>query len=67
MKIGDEVVMNDRCSVSERNKGRVWTVCSEPWDCCGTSVVLLEGFRGGYAVDGLDIVEEAHTEDDTHS
>lgn len=28
---------------------------------------LLEGFRGGYAVDGLDIVEEAQTEYDTHS
>lgn len=59
MKIGDKVVMNDKYRVSEKNRGRVWMVRSEPWECCGTSVVLLEGFRGGYAVDGLDIVEEA--------
>lgn len=57
MKIGDKVVMNDKYYVSEANKSKVWTVCSEPWNCCGTTVVLLEGKSGGYAVDGLDIVE----------
>lgn len=57
MKIGDKVVMNNKYRVSEENKGKVWTVRSEPWECCGTLVVLLEGKSGGYAVDGLDIVE----------
>ncbi len=57
MKIGDKVVMNNKYSVSEENKEKVWIVRSEPWECCGTLVVLLEGKSGGYAVDGLDIVE----------
>ena len=58
MKIGDKVVMNDKYRVSEQNKGKIWTVHSEPWDCCGTTVVLLKGKSGGYAVDGLIVVEE---------
>lgn len=57
LKVGDKVVMNDKYRVSEENKGKVWTVCSEPWDCCGTMVVLLKGKSGGYAVDGLTKVE----------
>ena len=51
MKPGDKVVMNDNYHVSEANKGKVWTVASEPWDCCGTMVVKLEGKSGGYAGD----------------
>lgn len=58
IKSGDRVVMNNKYCVSEDNKGKVWTVRSEPWLCCGTLVVALEGKAGGYAVDGLDIVEE---------
>ena len=58
MKIGDKVVMNGKYRVSEGNKSKIWIVRSEPWNCCGTLVVLLEGKSGGYAVDGLDIVEE---------
>lgn len=58
MKIGDNVIMNDKYYVSKQNKGKVWTVSSEPWECCGTLVVLLEGKSGGYAVDGLDIVQK---------
>ncbi len=58
MKIGDKVTMNGKYYTSEQNKGKVWTVRSEPWECSGTLVVLLEGKGGGYAVDGLDIVEE---------
>ncbi len=56
MKKGDRVVMNDKYRVAEKNQGVVFTVASEPWDCCGTKVVLLEGYRGGYAVDGLTVV-----------
>lgn len=58
LKVGDKVVMNDKYSVSEENKGKVWEVRSEPWDCCGTMVVLLKGKSGGYAVDGLTKVEQ---------
>ena len=58
MKPGDKVVMNDNYHVSEAIKGKVWTVASEPWDCCGTMVVKLEGESGGYAVNGLTLVKE---------
>ena len=58
LKPGDKVVMNDRYHVSEENKSKVWTVKSEPWNCCGTMVVKLEGKAGGYAVDGLDLLED---------
>lgn len=57
LKIGDRVVMNDKYHVSKENKGKVWVVRSEPWDCCGSMVVKLEGKSGGYAVDGLDKIE----------
>ncbi len=57
LKPGDKVVMNDRYHVSEENRGKVWTVQSDPWDCCGTMVVKLEGKAGGYAVDGLEKVK----------
>lgn len=56
LKIGDKVKMNSNYYVSEENREKVWTVASEPWECCGTMVVKLEGKAGGYAVDGLDLV-----------
>lgn len=58
MKPGDKVVMNNNYHVAEANKGRIWTVVSEPWNCGGTMIVKLEGKSGGYAVDGLNLVEE---------
>ncbi len=58
LKIGDKVVMNDKYHVSAENKGRVWTVGSDPWECCGKTVVKLEGKAGGYAVDGLDLIRK---------
>ncbi|MGN0693167.1 MAG: hypothetical protein ACI4K7_12525 [Oscillospiraceae bacterium] len=57
INIGDKVVMNDKYHVSEANKGKIFTVCSKPWECCGTMVIRLEGIRGGYAMDGLTVVE----------
>lgn len=57
IKIGDRVTMNNNYFVSEKDKGKIWTVRSNPWNCCGTIVVLLEGKSGGYAIDGLNIVE----------
>ena len=56
MNIGDRVTMSDKYRVAEANKGKIFTVRSEPWDLCGTECVLLEGYRGGYAVDGLTLV-----------
>ena len=54
---GDKVTMNDKYYVSEKNKGVVFTVRSEPFDICGTECVMLENYRGGYAADGLTKVE----------
>ncbi len=57
MKPGDRVIMVD-CAEADKNAGRVWTVRSEPWDVCGTPCVLLDGYRGGFAVDCLRCVDE---------
>ena len=57
LKIGDKVAMNNKYYVSDKNKGVVFTVRSEPFDLCGTECVLLENYRGGYAADGLTRVE----------
>ena len=53
LKIGDKVTMNNKYHVTEYNKNKIWTVCSDPWVCSGTTVILLEGKSCGYAVDGL--------------
>ncbi len=58
LKIGDEVIMNDKYWVSSAKKGIVFTVSSEPFDLCGTECVMLEHYRGGYAADGLTKVED---------
>lgn len=58
LKIGDKVVMNDKYYVSDKNKGKVFTVRSEPQEVCGTVSVWLEGYRGCYAADGLRKVSD---------
>lgn len=58
LKIGDKVTMNGKYYVSEKNREKVFTVNSEPQDVCGTLSVWLDGFRGCYAVDGLDKVND---------
>lgn len=58
LKPGDLVKMNDRYRVSDRYRGVVFTVTSDPWPCGGAEIILLDGYRGGYATDGLDLVEE---------
>ena len=55
IKIGDKVIMNNTHYVFEKNKDKEFTVISDPWEVGGTQVVLLEGYRGGYALDGLTI------------
>lgn len=57
LKIGDKVAMNNKYYVSDRNRGAIFTVKSEPFDLCGTECVMLENYRGGYAADGLTKVE----------
>lgn len=53
IKVGDKVVMNDRYRVSDKNIGVIFTVRSEPFEICGTTCVMLENYKGGYALDGL--------------
>ena len=36
---GKKVVMNDKYYVSEKNKGKIFEVTSEPYSVCGTVVV----------------------------
>lgn len=57
-KNGDKVKKNSKYFVKEADRDKVYTVRSAPWMCCGTLVIKLEGVAGGYAVDGLDLVEK---------
>lgn len=59
LKIGDRVIMNDKYYVNEKNKGKVFTVRTNPQKVGGTLVVWLEDFSGCYAVDGLTKYEPA--------
>ena len=56
-EIGTNVIMNDKYYVSDKNKSIIFRVASEPFDLCGTICVMLDGYRGGYAMDGLSKVE----------
>jgi hypothetical protein len=59
LKPGDRVVMHT-CSEStlEKYKDKVFTVMSEPWDLCGSEVVMLDGgVRGGFATEYLRKVQ----------
>ena len=51
---GDKVVMHT-CSEStlEKYKDKVFTCMSEPWDLCGSEVILIDGVRGGFATEYL--------------
>lgn len=57
LKPGDKVIMNGRYTVYDDDVGEIFTVASEPWFCCGTKIVSLEGRHGAYAVDGLTKIE----------
>ncbi|MGZ0043417.1 hypothetical protein [Paenibacillus ottowii] len=63
MKPGDKVIMQGCYEASkEKYKGKVWTVKSEPWDLCGSEVVLLEGYSGGFATEYLKPVSQGENE-----
>jgi hypothetical protein len=51
---GDKVTMHT-CSESrlEKYKDKVFTCMSEPWDLCGSEVIMLDGVRGGFATEFL--------------
>lgn len=51
---GDQVRMVN-CVEAEKYAGRIWTVASEPWEVCGSRVVLLEEFRGGFDCERLEL------------
>ncbi|PNQ81635.1 hypothetical protein [Paenibacillus sp. F4] len=55
---GDQVVMYGCYEArKEKYKNKVWTVESESWDLCGSEVVRLEGYSGGFATEYLKRVE----------
>lgn len=58
LKVGDKVIMNDNYYVSDKNKGKVFTVSVAPFDVCGSECVWLEDYSGCYAADGLTLVKE---------
>lgn len=54
LKPGNQVIMHNCYEArKEANKDKVWTVKSEPWELCGSEVVLLEGKSGGFATEFL--------------
>lgn len=57
MKIGTKVRMVN-CAEAELNQVKVFLTRSEPWDLCGTQVVLLEGKSGGFDIKCLEVVKE---------
>ena len=51
--------MNDKYYVHPANRGKVFTVRTEPREICGTMAVFLEEKTGCYASDGLTVVNES--------
>ena len=57
IEAGSKVKMNNKYYVSEKNRDKTFTVISEPWEVCGSTVVRLDGFSSCYALDGLTEVK----------
>ncbi len=58
LKPGDQVMMHSCYEArKEKYKDKVWTVDSESWDLCGSEVIRLEGYSGGFATEFLKKVE----------
>lgn len=57
LKPGDKVKMNGRRKMRKGEEDKIWVVSSFPWELGGVLLVSLKGRSGGYAVDGLDLVE----------
>jgi hypothetical protein len=56
LKSGEKVIMIN-CGEAEHYEGKVWVTRSEPWMLCGSEVILIKGFSGGFATDCLARVE----------
>ena len=56
--IGTKVHMVN-CLEAEKYGDKVWTTRSEPWELCGSQVVLLKGYSGGFATEFLEVVQDA--------
>lgn len=56
LRPGDRVKMVG-CTEAEKYAGRVWTVTSEPWTVCGSRLVKLEAYSGGFDCERLELVE----------
>jgi hypothetical protein len=56
LKVGDKVVMKS-CLEAEKYGDRVWEVGCNPWNLCGSEVVLLLGRSGGFDVSCLKRVD----------
>lgn len=54
--VGDMVKMVN-CLEADHYAGVVWGVASEPWEVCGSTVVKLKNYRGGFDVTKLKRVE----------
>lgn len=55
--IGTKVRMVN-CYEAEKHRDKVWVTRSDPWELCGSQVVLLEGKAGGFATEFLEVVAE---------
>jgi hypothetical protein len=58
LKPGDKVIMHTCYEPrKEKYRDKVWTVDSEPWELCGSEVVRLEDYSGGFATEFLKKAE----------
>ena len=48
---------HEKYHVTEKNKNKVFLVRSSPFEVCGQMCVMLEGYTGCYALDGLKKVK----------
>lgn len=53
IKIGAKVRMVN-CMEAEKYGDKVWEIRSEPWQCCGSTIVLLKGKSGGFDISCLE-------------
>lgn len=52
--------MNNKCYVSEDNKDKTFTIVIPPKMVFGKLYVWLREYRGCYAADGLEVVQEGN-------
>lgn len=57
LKIDDHVIMVG-CLEAKSHVSEVWKVASEPWTVCGSEVVLLAGYSGGFSTKFLQKIDQ---------